>query len=101
MTLINTSVLHNILQKVSLQLPENYELIAGTKFGNVHYYYDLIKVTVVENTRGMKIILGIPLKSANQHFTLYKLIVMPQWVCKDKFIKYLQELSYFGLSVSR
>jgi len=49
----------------------------------------------------MKIILGIPLKSANQHFTLYKLIVLPQRVCKDKFIKYLPEFSYIGLSVSQ
>jgi predicted ester cyclase len=45
-------------------------------------------------------ILGIPLKSANQRFTLYKLIVMPQQVSKVKFIKYLPEFSYFGLSVS-
>jgi hypothetical protein len=37
--------------------------IAGTKFGNIHYYYDLIKVTVMGNTRGMKILLGIPLRS--------------------------------------
>ena len=43
----------------------------------------------------------IPLKSANQHFTLYKLIVMPQGVFKDKFTKYLPEFSHFGLSVSR
>jgi len=64
-------------------------------------YYDLIKVTVVGNTHGMKIILGIPLKSANQHFTLYKLILMPKQVSKDKFIKYLPEFSYFGLLVSR
>jgi len=74
---------------------------AGTKFGTIHYYYDLIKVTVVGNTNGMKILLGISLKSANQHFTLYKLIVMPQRVSKDKFIKYLLEFSYFGLSVSQ
>jgi len=64
MTLVNPLVLHNILRNVSLQLPENHELIAGTNFGNIYYYYDLIKVTVVGNTHGMKIILGVPLKSA-------------------------------------
>ena len=49
----------------------------------------------------MKIILSIPLKSANQHFTLYKLIIVPKRVSKDKFIKYLPEFSYVGLSVSQ
>ena len=57
-------------------------------------------VTVKGNTHGIKIILGIPLKSAKQQFTLYKLIAMPQRLSKDKFIKYLPEFSYFGLSVS-
>jgi hypothetical protein len=56
---------------------------------------------VVGKTLGMKIILGIPLKLTNQHFTLYKLIVMLQRVSKEKFIKYLLEFSYFGLSVCR
>ena len=65
--------------------------IADTNLGNVYYYYDLIKVTVVGNTNGMKIIIGIPLKSANQHFILYKLIVVPKRVYKDKFIKYITE----------
>jgi hypothetical protein len=32
-TLINPLELYNILRNVSLQLPENYEFIAGTKFG--------------------------------------------------------------------
>jgi hypothetical protein len=39
---IKPLMLHNILRNVSLKLPENYELIAGTKFGNVHFYDDLI-----------------------------------------------------------
>ena len=77
------------------------ELIAGTKCSNIYYYYDVIKATVVGNTHGMKIILIIPLKSVNQHFILYKLIVMPKRVSEDKFIKYLPEFSYFGLPISR
>jgi len=100
-TLVNPWILYNILRNVSFQLPENYELIAGSKLGNIHYYYDLIKVAVVGNTHGMKIILGIPLKSDNQHFTLYKLIVLPKRVSKDKFIKYLPQFCYIGLSVSQ
>ena len=81
MRLVNPLILHNMLWNVSLQLPENYELIAGTRFGNIQYYYGLINVNIVGNTHAMKIILGIPLKSANRHFILYKLIVMPKLSC--------------------
>ena len=44
-TIIGPNVLYSILRNISLCLPENYELIAGTKFGNIHLYYELIKVT--------------------------------------------------------
>ena len=42
--LIIPTTLHNILKGVSLELPENYELIAGARIENVHLYYDLITV---------------------------------------------------------
>jgi len=64
MTLVNPWILYNILQNASLKLPENYELIVGSKFGNIQYYYDLIKAAVEGNTHGMKRILGMPLNSA-------------------------------------
>jgi len=84
MTLVNPLVLHNVLRNVSLQLPENHELIAGTKWNNIYYYYDVIKAAVVGNTHGMQmIIISIPLKSVNQHFVLYKFIVMPKRVSED------------------
>ena len=44
-TIIGPNVLYSILRNISLCLPENYELIAGTKFDNIHLYYELIKVT--------------------------------------------------------
>ena len=70
MTLVNPLVLHNVLRNVSLQLPENHDLIAGTKWSNIYYYDEVIKATVVGNTHGLKIILSIALKSVNQHFIL-------------------------------
>jgi len=70
MTLVNPLVLYNVLRNVSLQLPENHEVIAGTKWTNIYYYYNVIKATVVGNTHEMKIILNLPLKSVNQHFIM-------------------------------
>jgi hypothetical protein len=46
MTLISPVVLHGILRNISFHLPENYELVAGTKLENVYMYYDLVKVTI-------------------------------------------------------
>jgi hypothetical protein len=40
-------------------------------------YYQLATVTLVGNAHGIKNIINIPLKTANQHFSLYKIIVLP------------------------
>jgi hypothetical protein len=35
------------MRNVSLQLPENNKLVAGTKIEDIHLYYEFINVTIV------------------------------------------------------
>ena len=79
-------------------LPENYELIAGTKFDNIHLYYELIKVTAVDTAHGIKSILKVPLKPESQHFTLSRIIALPTRILNVTFALYQLEYNYFGLS---
>jgi len=79
----NSTTLHNMLKKnVSLHLPENCELIAGTRIENIHLYYDLITVAAIGDAQHIKIILNVHLKTANRHFVLYKI---PQ-LCRREFL---------------
>jgi hypothetical protein len=78
---------------VSLHLPEN-ELIAGDKIENVHLYYDLAKVTIMGNAHCIKLIIHMPLKTANRQFTLYKIFALPTRISEDKFVKYFFEFTY-------
>ena len=85
---LQPSVLNDILRNMPFHLPDNYELLAGTKWENIHLYYDLVKVAMVRNSHNIKMIMSIPLRTANQHFTLHKLIVLPTRISEDKIIKY-------------
>ena len=97
-TFINPTTLQNILRNISIRLSENYELVAGTQWENIHLYYDLITVAVRGDVYSIKLIINIPLRTADQNFNLHKLIAMPTWINGDKFVKYHPEYSYFGLS---
>jgi len=99
--LVNPTVLQNILRNVTLQLPEGYELIAGINIENIHLYYDMTAVSTVANTHCINSLLHIPLKSANCHFTLFKVITLPTLVSFDKFAQYVVDYSYFGLQISQ
>ena len=95
--LINPTTLHNILKNVSLHLPENYELIAGARIENIHLYYDFITVAAVGDAHHIKLILNVPLKTANRHFVLYKILALPTRISNDTFVQYLPEFLFFGI----
>ena len=71
-----------------MQLPESYELVPGTSKENMHLYYELTKISVVENEYSVNLVLTIPLKTADSHFTLFRLIALPTQISPDKFVKY-------------
>ena len=95
--LVNPIVLQNILRNVTLGLPESYGLIADTDIANIHLYYDLTAVFIVADTHCINLLLHIPLKSANCHFTLFKVVTLPTLVSPDKFAQYNVDIAYFGL----
>jgi hypothetical protein len=95
--LINPITLHNILKNVSFHLTENYELIAGTRVENIHFYSKFVKIAAIANTHFIKIILNVPMKTAGRHFVLHKIITLPTRTANDTFVQYLPEFPYFGI----
>jgi len=100
MNLINPTTLQNILRNVFTHLPEGHELIASPRSDNIYLYYELVSVTLIGNSHGIKIIVNVRLKTTDQHFTLYKIIVLPYCVSGYTFARYSIENSYVGLSPS-
>jgi len=85
--LVTPVTLHRILTDISLNLPENYELVAGTKIQDVHTYYELVKVALVGNAHGVQLVIRVPLKTAAQSFSLFKIVIFPMR-SHDSFLKY-------------
>jgi alanine-alpha-ketoisovalerate/valine-pyruvate aminotransferase len=67
-TIVKPNVLYNILRNISLLLLGNYEFIVGIKIEYIHTYYELIKVSAIDNAHDINLILEIPLKSVGQIF---------------------------------
>ena len=67
----------------------------------MYLYYELVQVSVIGNVHSMKLIVNVPLKTANSQFTLYKVVALPTRVSKTSFVKYIVDYSYFGLESSR
>jgi hypothetical protein len=97
-TLVSPDTLNNILVNISRYLPENYEWFAGSKFENLYLHYDMVKVAIVGDTHNIRLILNVPLKTANRNFVLYKLIAFPMPVLNNTFVLYKPNYLYFGFN---
>jgi hypothetical protein len=88
-SLINPTVLQNILRNVSLHIPEGFELIAGIRTENIYLYYELVKISVAATPHCIELMINVPLKTANSFFTLYKIITLPEHVSTDNLFSTL------------
>jgi hypothetical protein len=55
----------------------------------------------VATPHSIKLILHVPLKSKEQSFTLYKIIILPERVSFGKFMQYSVDDAYFGLNINQ
>ena len=73
---------------MSLHLPENFELFAGTNFEDICLYYNLIKVCILGNIGSAKLVMNVPIKTGNQYFSLYEMVALPVRISQNRFVKY-------------
>lgn len=84
--LIDPATLQNIIRNITLQLPDCYKLRADTRTVHIHQYYQIAKVSIAATSHCIKLIVSIPPKAAYQHFTSYKVIILPERITVDIFI---------------
>jgi hypothetical protein len=71
--LITPRMLQYIIKNVSLSLPDGYDLVAGSEYGQLTWYYDLIQVSMMSSSRGFLVILSIPVKNEHRRFEVYEM----------------------------
>jgi hypothetical protein len=61
-------------------------------------YYELIKASIIGDAHGLKLVLEIPLKTAGQMFTMYRMIALPTEIFNGTFAKYKLDSDFFVLA---
>jgi hypothetical protein len=97
-SLVSPQTLHNMLVNISRYLPESCEGVTGSRFANLYGYYDTIKVAILRNTHTIRLILNVPLKTANRNLILYKLVPLPTPVLNKTSVPYKPKFMYFAFN---
>ena len=85
--LLTPDVLHNILTNVTLSLPEGYKLIEGTQYGNLLWYYQNVKASLLADLNSFLFVMNFPLTAVNRSYELYKVIAFPFKIWNNTYLK--------------
>jgi hypothetical protein len=72
------------------------ELVAGTEYSELAWYYENVKATIVSSPRGFLLIVAFPLKGVNHLFTLHRVFSFATRILNGTFITYQVEGAYFA-----
>jgi hypothetical protein len=61
----------------------------------------LVKTQVIADFHSLKLVMEIPLKTADRQFNLYKLVVTPSRISGNKFVQYQPDFSYLAVAYNR
>jgi hypothetical protein len=97
--LITPRMLHYIIKNVSLSVPDGYDLVAGSEYGQLTWYYELIQVNMISSSRGFFVILSIPLKDDHRRFEVYEMHSFFSKLINQTYVRYDLTHDYFAINV--
>jgi hypothetical protein len=68
---------------------------------NLSFVVKNFKTLIVADCHSLKLVMKIPLKSADRQFTLYELVATPSRISGNKFIQYQPDFSYLAVAHNR
>jgi hypothetical protein len=100
--LISPTTLQSVLRSIIAHLPDGYTLISGTQLNNMYLYCECTEVTVLADHRDKRLLLTIPMKTFDRHFTMYRLVTVPHWVGNSQtFVQLATNFPYLLIDDSK
>jgi len=66
--------LHNILTNVTLSLLEGLNLIVGSRYANLPWYYQNVKAALLAEVNGFLLVINFPLTAVDRNYEIYEVI---------------------------
>ena len=99
MNLIAFNTLYDILNNVTLNLPEGYELAMGTKYHSLPWYVKHARAALLADSNNFMIIMYFPLTTVNRKYELYQMFAFPSRILNSTYASFQLDGNYLAISV--
>jgi len=97
--LLSPDVLHNILTNVTLSLPEGLNLIVGSRYADLPWYYQNVKAALLANVNSFLLVISFPLTAVNRNYEIYKVIAFPFKIVSNTYLRYKFDSGYLAINI--
>jgi hypothetical protein len=99
--LIAPTLLQSLLRSIFAHLPDGYTLFTGIQLNDMYLFYKCIGVTVFADHHNLRLLLTVPMKTFDRHFTLYRLVTLPHRVGNSRNFVQLINFPYLLIGDSK
>jgi len=97
--LLQPDVLHNILTNVTFSLPEGLNLIVGSRYADLPWYYQNVKAALLADTNGFLLVVSFPLTAVDRNYEIYKVIAFPFKIANNTYWQYQLGSGYLAINI--
>jgi len=97
--LLSPDVLHNILTNVTLSLPEGSNLIVGSRYADLPWYYQNVKAALLADVNSFLLVISFPLTAVNRNYEIYKVVAFPFKIVNNTYLRYKFDSGYLAINI--
>jgi len=84
-SLIEFDTLQDILKNVTLSLPEGYELVMGTQFNNMPWYFKHVQAALMADLYNFVLVMYFPLITVDRKYVMFHAIAFPSRILNNTY----------------
>ena len=96
---ITFNTFYDILNNVTLSLPEGYEFAVGTQYYSLPWYVKHAHAALLADLNNFMIIMYFPLTTVNRKYELYQMFAFPSRILNSTYASFQLDGNYLAISV--
>ena len=82
-----------------MSLPEGLNLIVGSQYADLPWYYQNVKAALLADVNGFLLVISFPLTAVNRNYEIYKVIAFPFKIANNTYLRYNLDSGYLAINI--
>ena len=87
------------ITNVTLSLPEGLNLIVGSRYVDLPWYYQNVKAALLADVNSFLLVISFPLTAVNRNYEIYNVVAFPFKIANNTYLRYKMDSGYLVINI--